>query len=143
MGNDKENPYQKKLDYLYKRLTEEDVKRKENRRIINEAKLHLRLYISLMLKTRGKYKSTPIKVFAAIVIRTLYDMDKEELIHLKEIGGQTRVYKNFYCPIDRNAWKKCPEWKCSVKYEDDDWASCKYTPDYAKETKDDNEKQQN
>lgn len=83
-------------------------------------------YILLLLKKFGK-KSITKKELDRCIYVTLRILERDGICYFKVIGGKFRIYRDYYCHLELEDWKKCPEYRCPVSTSDPDW-ECPHNP---------------
>ena len=89
---------------------------------------HLEEFVRLYLKL----KKNPVTLgeFIAYVTDALPRMENKEICYLKTMPeGRVYMFKRAYCYYSDETWRKCPHFRCLVKFQCCD-LPCPYGPDY-------------
>jgi hypothetical protein len=96
---------------------------------------HLEEFVRLYLKMM----KNPVTLgeFIGYIIDVLPKMEDKEICYLKTMPeGRIYMFKRAYCWYPVETWRKCPHFRCLVKFQCCD-LPCEYSPDYYNDPLDD------
>lgn len=121
---DKDHEYFLNVDL--RSLSAEGLKTISKRFVDTTISHHLGEFILLLMEKFGKKSITRKELMRCIYV-ALRILERDGVCYFKVIDGKFRIYRDYYCLLGLEEWKKCPEYRCPVSTSDPDW-ECPHNP---------------